>query len=159
MCAWGIPDHAPEGKETHGIRTSASGCVRRHVFTSRQPFASVLDGVFADISQPDISQLFGKLAACTSHEEFTSLTRQAQGSVGLMRFLQLDLDQVLTLDNHGDRQAGAAQRPVPECRRDGRADQADEQQRRAGWVQPPDRMADLGVVWVGTREAGPVPPG
>jgi len=49
------------------------------------------------ISQPDIGQLFSKLAASTSYEEFASLVRQAQGSVGLMRFLQLDLDAALAL--------------------------------------------------------------
>ena len=34
----------------------------------------------------------------TSYEEFGSLVRQAQGSAGLMRFLQLDLDNALALD-------------------------------------------------------------
>ena len=32
--------------------------VRRHVFDSERPFASVLDGVFGGISQPDIGLLF-----------------------------------------------------------------------------------------------------
>jgi hypothetical protein len=72
--------------------------VRRHVFDSEQPFSSVLEGIFGGITQPDIEQLFSKLAASTSYEEFSSLVRQAQGSAGLMRFLQLDLDQALTLD-------------------------------------------------------------
>jgi hypothetical protein len=72
--------------------------VRRHVFDSEQPFSSVLEGIFGSITQPDIEQLFSKLAASTSYEEFSSLVRQAQGSAGLMRFLQLDLDQALTLD-------------------------------------------------------------
>ena len=72
--------------------------VRRHVFTSERPFRDVLDGIFGGISQPDIRALFGKLAASTSYDEFSSLVRQAQGSAGLMVFLQLDLDQALTLD-------------------------------------------------------------
>ena len=72
--------------------------VYRHVFTSNQPFSAVLDGIFGGISQPDIGQLFSKLAASTSYEQFSSLVGQAQGSAGLMRFLQLDLDQALTLD-------------------------------------------------------------
>jgi hypothetical protein len=72
--------------------------IRRHVFDSARPFADVLDGIFGGISQPDIEALFGKLAASTSYEQFASLVRQAQGSIGLMRFLQLDLDEALTLD-------------------------------------------------------------
>jgi hypothetical protein len=72
--------------------------VRRHVFDSERPFSSVLEGIFGGITQPDIGQLFSKLAASTSYEQFSSLVREAQGSAGLMRFLQLDLDQALTLD-------------------------------------------------------------
>jgi hypothetical protein len=72
--------------------------IRRHVFTGDRPFPAVLDGIYGGISQPDIGQLFSKLAASTSFDEFTSLVLQAQGSAGLMRFLQLDLDQALTLD-------------------------------------------------------------
>jgi hypothetical protein len=72
--------------------------VRRHRFTSERPFQVVLDGIYAGISQPDIGALFARLAACTSYEEFTALVRQAQGSAGLMRFLQLNLDTVLALD-------------------------------------------------------------
>jgi hypothetical protein len=72
--------------------------MRRHVFDSEQPFASVLDGIFGGISQPGIGQLFSKLAASSSYEQVSTLVRQAQGSVGLMRFLQLDLDSALTLD-------------------------------------------------------------
>jgi hypothetical protein len=80
--------------------------VRRHVLTSEQPFAAVLDGIFSGISQPDIGQLFSKLAASTSYEEFASLVQQAQGSAGLMRFLQLDLDAALALDPQAKGQAG-----------------------------------------------------
>ncbi len=79
--------------------------VRRHVFTSERPFQVVLDGIYAGLSQPDIGARFAKLAASTSYEEFTALVRQAQGSAGLMRFLQLNLDTVLALDPHAD-QAG-----------------------------------------------------
>ena len=69
------------------------------IFTSNQPFSAVLDDIFSAISQPDIGQLFSKLAASTSYEEFTSLVQQAQGSVGLMRFQQLDLDAALALSS------------------------------------------------------------
>jgi len=72
--------------------------MRRYIFDSAWPFAAVLDGIFGGISQPDIGQLFIKLAASTSYEQFSSLVRQAQGSIGLMVFLQLDDDSVLTLD-------------------------------------------------------------
>jgi hypothetical protein len=82
--------------------------MRRHVFDSEQPFASVLDGIFGGISQPDIAQLFSKLAASTSYEQVSSLVRQAQGSAGLMRFLQLDLDSALTLDPRHRTGPGAA---------------------------------------------------
>jgi hypothetical protein len=80
--------------------------VRRHVFDTDRPFADVLDGVFGGISQPDIGLLFSKLAASTSYEEFSSLVAQAQGSAGLMRFLQLDLDHALTLDPQAHDWAG-----------------------------------------------------
>ena len=72
--------------------------VRRHVFDSDRPFSAVLAGIFAGVSQPDIEMLFRTLAASTSYEEFRSLVARAQGSAGLIRFLQLDLDHALTLD-------------------------------------------------------------
>jgi hypothetical protein len=72
--------------------------VRRHVLTSDRPFQEVLDDIYGGISQPDIGALFARLAACTSYEEFTALVQQAQGSAGLMRFLQLNLDTALALD-------------------------------------------------------------
>ena len=72
--------------------------VRRHVLTSERPFADVMDGIFAGISRPDIGALFAKLAASTSYEELSSLVQQEQGSAGLMRFLQLDLDTALAHD-------------------------------------------------------------
>ena len=81
--------------------------VRRHVFDSERPFLDVLDAIFGGISQPDIEALFGKLAASTSYEQFSSLVRQAQGSAGLIRFMELDLDRALTLDPQArDRAAG-----------------------------------------------------
>jgi hypothetical protein len=80
--------------------------MRRYVFDSERPFAAVLDGIFGGISQPDIGQLFSKLAASTSYEQVSSLVGQAQGSAGLMRFLQLDLDSVLTLDPEAPDWAG-----------------------------------------------------
>ena len=72
--------------------------VRRHVLTSERLFQVVLDGIYTGISQPDIGTLFAKLAESTSYEEFSALVRQAQGSAGLLRFLQLDLDTALALD-------------------------------------------------------------
>jgi len=72
--------------------------VRRHVFDSERPFPDVLDAIFGGISQPDIEALFAKLAASTSYQQFSSLVRQAQGSAGLMRFMELDLDRAWTLD-------------------------------------------------------------
>jgi len=49
-------------------------------------------GIFGGISQPDIAQLFSKLEASDTYQQFSSLVEQAQGSAGLMRFWQLDLD-------------------------------------------------------------------
>jgi hypothetical protein len=72
--------------------------MRRYVFTTDQPFAAVLDGIFRGVSQPDIAQLFSTLAACGTYQEFSSLVEQAQGSAGLMRFYQLELDNALSLD-------------------------------------------------------------
>jgi hypothetical protein len=80
--------------------------VRRHVLTTERPFQVVLDGIFGGISQPDIGALFAKLAASTSYEEFAALVGHAQGSAGLMRFLQLDDDHVLALDPQARDQAG-----------------------------------------------------
>lgn len=80
--------------------------MRSHTFDSERPFDSVLDGIFGGISQPDIGQLFSKLAASTSYEQFSPLVRQAQGSIGLMVFLQLDDDSVLALDPQAPDWAG-----------------------------------------------------
>jgi hypothetical protein len=72
--------------------------VRRHVLTSERLFQVVLDGIYTGISQPDIGTLFAGLAESASYEEFSALVRQAQGSAGLLRFMQLDLDTALALD-------------------------------------------------------------
>jgi hypothetical protein len=80
--------------------------VRRHVFTSAWPFAEIMDGIYGGISQPDIVRLFRELAASTSYEQFTSLVRQAQGSAGLMRFLELELDSALAFDPQAQGSAG-----------------------------------------------------
>jgi hypothetical protein len=80
--------------------------VRRHVFDSERPFPDVLDAIFGGISQPDIEALFGKLAASTSYEQFSSIVGQAQGSAGLIRFMELDLDRALTLDPQARDRAG-----------------------------------------------------
>jgi hypothetical protein len=80
--------------------------MRRHIFTSERPIQMVLDSVFGGISQPDITALFGKLAASTSYGEFSALVWQAQGSAGLMRFLQLDLDTALAHDPQAGDKAG-----------------------------------------------------
>ena len=65
-----------------------------------------MDGIYGGISQPDIGSLFRQLAASTSYEQFTSLVHQAQGSAGLMRFLELELDRALTLDPQAQSNAG-----------------------------------------------------
>jgi hypothetical protein len=80
--------------------------VRRHVFDNQRPFQSVLDGIFGGISQPDIDSLFAKLQASTSWEQFSGLVRQAQGSAGLMRFWQLELDDALARDPQARDKAG-----------------------------------------------------
>ena len=80
--------------------------VRRHVFVSERLFSDALDGVYGGISQPDIGQLFSRLAATTSYEQFSALAQHAQGSIGLMRFLQLDLDSALTIDPQAPDWAG-----------------------------------------------------
>jgi DNA-binding MarR family transcriptional regulator len=66
--------------------------VRRHVIVGDRPFQDVMDAIYAGISQPDINGLFRQLAASTSYEQFSALVAQAQGSAGLMRFLELKLD-------------------------------------------------------------------
>jgi hypothetical protein len=80
--------------------------IRRHMIESERPFESVLDGIFGGISRPDIGSLFSDLEASTSYEQFSSLVQQAQGSAGLMRFWQLDLDVALAVDSQARHRAG-----------------------------------------------------
>ena len=80
--------------------------IRRYTIESERPFANVLDGIFGGISRPDTGALFSDLEASSSYEQFSSLVQQAQGSAGLMRFWQLDLDVALTLDPQARDQAG-----------------------------------------------------
>jgi hypothetical protein len=72
--------------------------LHRHVFDTERPFGQVLEAIFGGISQPDLERLNHQLGASDSFQEFSSLVAQAAGSAGLMRFLQLDLDQALTPD-------------------------------------------------------------
>jgi uncharacterized protein YidB (DUF937 family) len=80
--------------------------LRRHVVETDRPFATVLDGIFGGISRPDIDALFRELDAAASYEQFSSLVEKAQGSAGLMRFMQLDLDNALTLDPQAQDRSG-----------------------------------------------------
>jgi len=80
--------------------------IRRHVFDSERPFPDVLGAIFGGISQPDIEALFGKVATSTSYEQFSSIVRHAQGSAGLIRFMELDLDRAFTLDPQARDRAG-----------------------------------------------------
>jgi Domain of unknown function DUF302 len=72
--------------------------VRRYVIVSDRPFPDVMAAIYTGIGRPDIEELFRQLAAATSYEQFSSLVAQAQGSAGLMRFLELELDTALALD-------------------------------------------------------------
>jgi uncharacterized protein (DUF302 family) len=80
--------------------------VRRHIIDTELPFNDVLDGIFTGISRPDINALFKKLAAAATYEELAALVDEAQGSSGLMRFLQLDLDAALAKDPQAQHMAG-----------------------------------------------------
>jgi uncharacterized protein (DUF302 family) len=72
--------------------------VRRHIFDSDLEFQTVLDGIYTGIGRPDFADLFRQLGATETFDEFTALVEEAQGSAGLMRFLELDLDQALVRD-------------------------------------------------------------
>ena len=69
----------------------------RHIFETAIDFASVLDAIYSGISRPGIEDLFEKLAAASTYEKFAALVAAAEGSAGLMRFMQLDLDDAVTL--------------------------------------------------------------
>jgi uncharacterized protein (DUF302 family) len=75
--------------------------IRRHVINGDRPFSAVLDGIYQGIGRPDIAGLFRELSAAASYEEFSSLVGEAQGSAGLMQFLELDLDAALSIDPQG----------------------------------------------------------
>jgi hypothetical protein len=72
--------------------------VRRHILQTDRGFAEVLDGIYTGISRPDFPGLLAKLRACSSYEDFSNSVEEAQGSSGLMLFMQLDLDTALELD-------------------------------------------------------------
>ncbi|MEU0556726.1 hypothetical protein [Dactylosporangium sp. NPDC006015] len=72
--------------------------VRRYVIESERSFPTVLGGILDGIGQPDVTSLLADLEASTSYEQFSALVRQAQGTAGLFRFWQLNLDVALTLD-------------------------------------------------------------
>jgi uncharacterized protein (DUF302 family) len=80
--------------------------VQRHVITSERPISDVIDGIYSGISRPDIGVLLGKLETSGSYDQFSSLVREAQGSAGLMRFMELDLGVGLGLDTQSPGEAG-----------------------------------------------------
>jgi hypothetical protein len=65
-----------------------------------------MNSLYGGISRPDIEDLFRELHATTSYEQFTSLVRQAQGTAGLMRFLELDDAVALAHDPQAQASAG-----------------------------------------------------
>jgi len=65
-----------------------------------------MKGLYGGISRPDIGNLFRELNATTTYEQFTSLVRQAQGSAGLMRFLELDDAAAFAHDPQAQASAG-----------------------------------------------------
>ena len=68
--------------------------VERVTLTSVRTFGDVLDGIYAGISRPDMTELVRAWAAAT-HEDFVRLALDAAGPAGLMRFLQIDLGAAL----------------------------------------------------------------
>jgi uncharacterized protein (DUF302 family) len=80
--------------------------LQRHIMHVDRPFQQVLDGIFSGITRPDMNQLFSKLAASTTYDEFSALVYQAQGTAGLMLFQRLDLDVALALDPQDADRAG-----------------------------------------------------
>jgi hypothetical protein len=82
--------------------------VRRHLLTSERPFQVVLDGHLRRHQPAGHRDPVRQAAASTSCHEFSALVRQAQGSVGLFRFLHLDDDHVLALDPQARHLADAA---------------------------------------------------
>jgi hypothetical protein len=76
--------------------------VKRHILDTDRSFDAVLNGIYEGISQPDIAALFAQLATSQSYDQFSLLVHQAEGTAGLMRFMQLDLDVALTLAPDAD---------------------------------------------------------
>ena len=81
--------------------------VRRHVFTSERPFASVLDGIYGGISQPDIGQLFEQ---ARGEHLLRAIHLLGPAGAGQRRPdavpAALDLDSALALDPQAQGQAG-----------------------------------------------------
>jgi hypothetical protein len=61
----------------------------------------VLEAVYSGTSRPDIGELFDQLSSASTYEEFACLMKCAEGSAGLMRFMQLDLHDAVTLATDG----------------------------------------------------------
>lgn len=72
--------------------------VERVTLTSNRTFGDVLDGIYAGISRPDLTEQASAWAAASSHEDFVRLVADAAGPAGLMRFLQIDLGAALRRD-------------------------------------------------------------
>jgi hypothetical protein len=80
--------------------------IERHTIDTQVDIDQVLQGIYSGISRPDIQVLFVQLAAAKTYDDFAALVRQAQGSAGLMRFMQLDLDDALAQDPQAQHRAG-----------------------------------------------------
>src|SRR6202044_3214855 len=57
------PQETAMGEQALASENVLDVMVHRHVFDTERPFTQVLDGIFSGISQPDMAQLFGELAA------------------------------------------------------------------------------------------------
>jgi hypothetical protein len=72
-----------------------------HVFETTRAFPDVLEAVYTGISRPDIGELFDQLSSASTYEEFAGLVKGAEGSAGLIRFVQLDLRDAVTSATDG----------------------------------------------------------
>jgi hypothetical protein len=100
------PARRPRGGETVAAGHVREVAVRRHAIGSEQRFASVVGGIFGGVSRLDTGALVSGLAARDSCEQVSFVVQQAQGSAGLLRFLQPGLDPVLALDPQAPDRAG-----------------------------------------------------
>jgi hypothetical protein len=75
--------------------------IERYVLETTRDFADVLADIYSGISRPDIDALFKKLATTPTYSEFAGLVKSAAGSAGLMRFIQLNLDDAVALATDG----------------------------------------------------------